>query len=141
MADDEATEFWKTFEGETGEKVSARSIGEWLRPSGPSLWGLVILTDRNFRFKHLPSENWLETLFKKSPFSKNEADKPIDVVIPLEELEARLEQRRGIIARLVSPAFPRFTAKRKGEDAEYLFSVDPSSGIIAALERLAAAKA
>ena len=56
---DEAIEFWNAFEKETGEKVEARSIGEWLQDKGPSMWGLVILTDKSFRFKHLPSENWL----------------------------------------------------------------------------------
>jgi hypothetical protein len=141
MADDEATEFWRTFEGDTGEKVSSRSIGEWLRPSAPSLWGLVILTDKSLRFKHLPSENWLESLFKKNPLGKAESDKPVDIVIPLGELEAKLEEKRGIIARIVGPAFPRFTAKRRGEETEYLFSVDPSSGIISALKELSAAKA
>jgi hypothetical protein len=137
---DEATEFWNAFENETGEKVEARSIGEWLQDKGPSLWGLVILTDKSFRFKHLPSENWLMGLFKKSSISKAPADEEVDIVIPRGELEGELPERRGFFSRLTGPAFPRFTVKRAGGEKEYIFSVDPSSGFVAALKGALEAK-
>jgi hypothetical protein len=52
----EATEFWSTFEKETGEKVEARSEGRWFPVPGEDAVpeGLLILTDKSFRFKYVP---------------------------------------------------------------------------------------
>jgi hypothetical protein len=137
---DEATEFWDAFEKETGEKVEARSIGEWFKDDGLGIWGLVIITDKSFRFKHMPSENWLFSLFKKTSKSSADREKPVDIVIPRDELKVEVAARRGLFARLMEPAFPHFTVRRTGEDKEYVFSADPASGLLAALAAIAAAK-
>jgi hypothetical protein len=137
---DEATEFWNAFEKETGEKVEARSIGEWLKGDGPGIWGLVIITDKSFRFKHMPSDNWLLSLFKKTSKSSADHEKPVDIVIPRDELVAEVAAKRGLFARLMGPAFPHFSVKRAGEDKEYVFSADPASGLLAVLAAIAAAK-
>ena len=55
MADEEA-KFWNAFEKETGEKVEARSEGDWIHipETGATREGLLILTDKSFRFKYVP---------------------------------------------------------------------------------------
>ena len=57
LMDDEAKEFWGAFETETGEKVEARSEGNWIHGIGPTREGrgLLILTDKSFRFKYVPN--------------------------------------------------------------------------------------
>lgn len=135
---DEATEFWDAFEKETGEKVEARSIGEWIKGDGTSVWGLVIITDASFRFKHMPSENWLLSIFKKTNKPSAASEKPVDIIIPRGELVAEVVEKRGFFARLTGPAFPNFTVQRSGEDREYVFSADPSSGLLASLKAVAA---
>jgi hypothetical protein len=134
---DEAGEYWKTFEEETGEKVEARSLGEWYEAeSGAGLWGLLILTDKSFRFKHVPSDNWMSSLFKR--VEKSSKRKPVDIRIAREDLVSLVSPKRGLFAKLVGPAFPHFSITGRVADGEktYSFSLDPSSGLLAALERV-----
>jgi len=142
--DAEAEEFWGAFEKETGEKVEARSIGEFYRArdDASGVWGLLILTDKSFRFKHMPSENWLSSLFKRAEKSRRE--KPIEITIPRGDILSLVLPSRGFLARLLGPAFRRFTVTARAEEGEasYLFAFDPSSGFMAALEKaVPAAKA
>ena len=138
---DEAAEFWSAFEKETGEKVAARGMGEYFKAEKDSsgLWGLVILTDKSFRFKHMPSENWISSLFKRMDRS-SAPRQPVEITIPLGHIVSLNAPKRSLMARLFGPAFPRFTIA--GRDAvtadgetSYLFSVDPSSGFLTALEK------
>ena len=133
---DEAAEFWSDFEKETGEKVEARSIGEFFRVDDGTdgLWGLIVLTDKALRFKHMPSENWLSSLFKKA--NRSSEPKPVDFAIARTDIAAVNSPKRNLLARLFGPAFPRFTVMERSPEGErrYLFSVDPSSGFLAALE-------
>ncbi|MCL2043643.1 MAG: hypothetical protein FWG89_05830 [Treponema sp.] len=71
-------EFWRELEAKTGEKVLARSLGQYVsgweefdrKPGNPPgtggqgfpLWGLIIATSGGFRFHHFPQVNWLTTL-------------------------------------------------------------------------------
>jgi hypothetical protein len=144
---DEAAEFWSAFEKETGEKVEARAIGEYYKGQDLSigLWGLVILTDKSFRFKHMPSENWMSTIFKRMDRSAKPKE-PLELRFAREDILALNAPNRGFFAKLFGPAFPRFGLKvRSAPDAaqagaageeEHLFSVDPSGGVLAALEKL-----
>jgi hypothetical protein len=141
---DEAAEFWSAFEKETGEKVVARGMGEYFKAQSDSsgLWGLVVLTDKSFRFKHMPSENWISSLFKR--MDKSSGPKvPVEITIPLADIVSLDAPKRNLMARLFGPAFPRFHVEGKDiKDAEgvksYLFSVDPSSGFLTALEKAVA---
>lgn len=144
---DEAAEFWSAFEKETGEKVLARSMGEWFRPRGSEargsgdygLWGLLILTDKSFRYKYIPSENWIMSIFKRVDKSAAK-EKPVDIVVPREDIERVVAPKRGFMQRIFGPVFPRFTVFARGaaEETGYSFSVDPSAGILAALEKICA---
>jgi hypothetical protein len=137
---DEAAEFWSNFEKETGEKVEARSIGEFFRAAGNDIgvWGLLVLTDKSFRFKHMPGENWIMSLFKRMDRS-SEKKEIIDIVIPRESIIAVNSPKGGFWARLLGPAFPRFSIASRAEGGEELhaFSVDPGTGLLAALIKAA----
>ena len=131
---DEVAEFWNAFEKETGEKVEARAEGNWIRVSGSGAVheGLLILTDKSFRFKYVP-----DTL---RPF--------MGTRIP-PALEDRSEFTVG--AATSSPYTSRTGASLRGlstgacraapwscavkVDKTYLFSADPSGGLIGALEK------
>ncbi len=140
---DEAAEFWNDFEKETGEKVESRAIGEYYRDMDPAtgLWGLLILTDKSFRFKHMPSENWLSSIFKRVD-RKSKPKEPVEITIPRERIVSVNAPKRGLAARLFGPAFPRFTLVERVNgldgtetDKPHLFTVDPSGGFITALEK------
>jgi hypothetical protein len=96
-----------------------------------------VLTDKSFRFKHMPSENWLTALFKKA--NRSAPQKIHDVAIPRDDILAIVTPKRGFVARLFGPAFPHFSIRCKTGDGEtsYAFSVDPGSGLLAALVKTA----
>ena len=81
-------DFWREFEEKTGEKVLARSLGQYI--SGweefdsrrwTALWGLIISTSGGFRFHHFPQQSWLETLSRN-----HEAPKEKTIFIPQEKI-------------------------------------------------------
>ena len=132
---DEAAEFWSAFEKETGEKVEARGEGNWFRvpESSAGHEGLLILTDKSFRFKYVPEpyRPWMGAgispeLEDRSEFTVARSD-IVSVQVP----------KRGFFARLTRSAFPRYSVVTRTESGEktYVFSVDSSSGLIAALEK------
>ncbi|HTX72572.1 MAG TPA: hypothetical protein VMC79_07075 [Rectinemataceae bacterium] len=131
--DERAEQFWQAFEAETGEKVESRAMGAWLERGGDEhgLWGLVVLTDRSFRFKHMPSENWLSSLFR---MGKREAPstKAVNIVASRDALVALDEPRRGFFARMFGPAFHQFRLSwRDGEgERSETFQVDPTADIL-----------
>jgi hypothetical protein len=137
---DEAEEFWSAFEKETGERVEARAMGEFFRANDydAGFWGLLILTDKSFRFKHMPGENWLASLFKRQGRAPARKE-PVEVTIARGDILSVDLPKRGFFGRLFGPAFPRFAiaARESQGEGRYLFSVDPSNGFLAALEKAA----
>jgi hypothetical protein len=138
---DEAAEFWSAFEKETGEKVESRAIGEYYREEDAStgLWGLLVLTGKSFRFKHMPSENWLSSIFKRMDRGSKPKE-PVEITIPRESVTAIHSPKRSFFARLFGPAFPKFTVTQSvafdgAGEKQYVFSVDPSGGFLTALEK------
>jgi hypothetical protein len=138
---DEAAEFWSAFEKETGEKVEARAMGEFFRADdyNAGFWGLLVLTDKSFRFKHMPSENWLDSMFKRQGRSSAPKE-PVEVTVARGDILSVDAPKRGFLGRFFAPAFPRFALSARGAEGErrYLFSVDPSNGFLAALEKAVA---
>jgi hypothetical protein len=133
---DEAEEFWAAFEKETGEKVLARSIGEiYERQSDMGIWGLLVLTDASFRFKHMPNDNWLVSLFRGSSRKSGQPLKD-DIVIRRDALLSVDTPERNLFTKLFGPAFPRFSVRSRGEgeDMTYVFSADPTTGLVKALK-------
>ena len=81
--DEAAQRYWKKFEEETGEKPGARCVGQWLGGgSREGLWGILVITDRSLRFRHLPSENWLARLFRPRD-AEDAASEPMEIIVPL----------------------------------------------------------
>ena len=147
--DDEALEYWKTFESETGEKVEARGMGalhgqaaQGMSGSDQGTWGLLVLTDKSFRFRHIPSQNWLSSMFK-SGSRKGSVDKPFEIVIAREDLLELSRPAGGFFARFLSPPYPRFFLRSRGVAGEETsqFSVDSSGGFLSALEKAVAGRA
>ena len=132
---DEMTEFWSAFEKETGEKVEAKSEGRWFRAPGDNAVpeGLLILTDKSFRFKYVP-----ETVrpFMSSRTSLEREDRA-EFVVNRGDIVSVHAPKRGFFRRLAGPVFPRCSVvvREKGGEKTYVFSVDPSSGLIAAMGR------
>ena len=64
-----AEEFWLEYEEKIGQKVLARSLGQYLsgwedfdiKGLSPA-WGLLIATSGGFRFHHFPQRNWLQAM-------------------------------------------------------------------------------
>ncbi len=130
---DEAERFWTTFEAETGEHVMGRAIGIWHEAgSAKGLWGLMILTDRSFRFKYLPSQSLILGLFR-APNGNAPAREEVNIVVPLEQILSIKEQEGGWLSRLFGSPFPRVSVSWGPSEAECRsedFSIDPSTGLV-----------
>lgn len=144
----ETERYWAAFEAETGERVVTRAMGQWYEDPAASdgRWGLLILTDRSFRFRHEPGESWLAGLFRNQTRSSGTKG-PIEIVVPREALISLEEPRRGFLHRVFGPSFPRFQLSweiRPGDGARDagtgLFSIDDSRGFLAALRKVLPAK-
>jgi len=131
---DEATEFWSAFEKETGEKVEARGEGSWFRvpKSGVVHEGLLILTNKSFRFKYVT-----DTLRPYVTTVAPEFEDRSEFTIARDDIVAVNVPKRGFFARLFGRAFPRYSVVARSESGEktYVFSADPSSAFIAALTK------
>ena len=118
----EVKEFWDTFETETGEKVEARSEGNWIHGVGSAREGrgLLILTDKSFRFKYVP-----DTIrpFMSSRMTSDNADRAEFTVERRDIVSVRVP-KRGFFARLFPAHFPTLlvcrTRRRWREDIRVL---------------------
>lgn len=66
-------DFWQEYEEKTGEKVLARSLGQYLsgweefdNKGWKSIWGLIVATTGGFRFHHFPQRGWFEIFSRNS---------------------------------------------------------------------------
>jgi hypothetical protein len=132
-------EFWKEYEAALGEKALAFSLGQYL--SGwaaydPPLWGLLIATDRGFRFHHFPHEGWLQTLARLSAGGKPPAEKTI--FIPRERIVlAELRREKSLLKRIFLPSRPRFVIRYRDDGgAEEEFVAEADSTAAALIEHL-----
>ena len=98
--DEAAVRYWKKFEDETGEKPGIRCVGQWLG-GGPrdGLWGILVITDRSLRFRHLPSDNWLARMFRPRD-TETAASEPVEIVVPLSSVTNVRSPDKGWWARL-----------------------------------------
>ena len=126
----DAEKFWSDFEAQTGEKVVAKAMGIWEENGNDKgLWGILILTDKSFRFRHIPSEGLILGLFRL-PEGKREKREPVEIVAPLDSISSVRGEERNWLSRLFGSPFRRFeVAWRASPDEEPRregFSVDPS---------------
>lgn len=136
--DEEVAGFWREFEEETGERVEAKAIGELHEGGeGRGIWFLLVLTDRSFWFKQVPSDNWITSLFRPRTLSvsarKAEAYTlriPREALVALEEPKAK-----GWFARSAYPVV-QLSWLQEGTDQARRFSLDPTTGLLARLRGL-----
>ena len=78
-------EFWDQYEAALGEKALSHALGRYLGgwdEYDPPLWGLLIVTDRSFRFHHFAHDNWLTSWLSLGEGTGKERI----IVIPAEEI-------------------------------------------------------
>jgi hypothetical protein len=105
--------FWREYEEKTGEKVLARSLGQYVSgwdefgdlSAGP-LWGLIIATSGGFRFHHFPQVNWLTSIMRFGSNDTNPTEKT--VFIPREKIiSAELQKETKWYKKIFSQDVPR----------------------------------
>jgi hypothetical protein len=117
-------EFWREFEEKTGEKVLARSLGQYLSgwdefdtPRSGAIWGLIITTNGGFRFHHFPQTSWLDALTRFS--SGADAPKEKTFFIPNQRIiSAELIRETKWWKKIFSPSLPRLIIKYRNEAGE-----------------------
>jgi hypothetical protein len=132
-------EFWKSYEAGLGEKVLSFALGQYL--SGwaeydPPLWGLLIATDRGFRFHHFPHEGWLQALSRFSTGGEPPTEKTI--FIPGERIvRAELRRESSLLKRMFFASRPRFVLRYRDDNgAEEEFIAEADSTAAAIIENL-----
>jgi hypothetical protein len=134
-------EFWRKYEAGLGEKVLSFSLGQYLSgwaEHDPPLWGLLIATDRGFRFHHFPHEGWLETISRFSTGGEPPREKTI--FIPRERIiHAELRRERSLLKRILFASRPRLVIRyRDDRGAEGEFIAEADSTAAATIENLGA---
>jgi hypothetical protein len=132
-------EFWKKYEASLGEKVLSFSLGQYLSgwaEHDPPLWGLLIATDRGFRFHHFPQEGWLQFFSRFS--SGGEAPSEKTIFIPREWiLRAELRRETSLLKRIFLASRPRLVIRYKDDNgAEGEFIAEADSAAAALVEKL-----
>ena len=117
-------EFWREYEAKTGEKVLARSLGQYI--SGweefdankwNAIWGLVIATSGGFRFHHFHHMGWLEALSRLS--SGAEAPKEKTFFVTRERIvSAQLVRETRWWKKIISPSSPKLIIRYRNEAGE-----------------------
>jgi hypothetical protein len=132
-------EFWREYEAALGETVFSFSLGQYL--SGwaaydPPLWGLLIATDRGFRFHHFAHEGWLQTLARLSSGGEPPTEKTI--FIPRERIVlAELRRETSLLKRIFLPSRPRLVIRYRDDGGgEEEFVAEADSTAAALIERL-----
>lgn len=138
--DEEVTRFWQEFETSTGEIVEAKAVGEMFEESGDlGVWVLLVLTNRSFWFKQVPTDNPLESLFRLRKLSGSaRGSEAFTLSIPRGNLMTLQEPERGGKGWFSKPAFPGFTLSWREGDVvrRRRFTIDPSAGLLPRLRAL-----
>ena len=118
--DKSADDFWREYEETTGEKVLARTMGQYLsgwdefdKTANSPLWGLAIVTSGGFRFHHFPQQNWLDAVFRSGAGTPKEKT----LFIPKERIiSAVLPKETKWWKKLLGPALSVLRIQYTDED-------------------------
>lgn len=134
--------YWKKFADETGEEVLARSMGQWKDARGRELWGLLILTDKAFRFRYMPGKAWFTAIVPAARPQAGE-EEALEIVVPRTDIKVFESPRRGFLERLFGPPWPSFRLSWREGDADRFetFMVNDSTKFLAAMDEALKAKA
>jgi hypothetical protein len=131
--DNETLKFWSTFEKETGEKVEALSEGIWYRVPDSNIGheGILILTDKTFRFKFIPKTPIPAYMgLSVSPELEDETE----FTVARRDIVSVNLPKRSFFSWLIRSAFPRSSVVVCDNNGEktYIFSA-MSNDIMVAL--------
>jgi hypothetical protein len=123
--------FWKDYETSIGEKILAKSLGQYL--SGwagytQPLWGLAIATSESFRFHHFPHEGWITALSRITMGGEGPKEKTFS--IPRESISSvELVVEKRWWKRLLSSSNPLMIIRCRinGEETEVSVETDKSA--------------
>lgn len=133
--DETQNDFWLEYEEKTGEKVTARCLGQYV--SGweefgnlTSIWGLVIFTSGGFRFHHFPQQNWLESMIRTTGGKKSPKEKTI--FVPKEKIKSiRIIEELKWWKKIFSSRWPMLIIRYLDEtesERQLLLEADLKSG-------------
>ncbi|GHV74846.1 hypothetical protein AGMMS49940_21480 [Spirochaetia bacterium] len=127
--------FWKQYEASLGEKVLAYTLGQYLagwEEYAYPLWGLLIATDRGFRFHHFPHEGWIQALSRISTGGEGPTEKII--FIPRDRILAvELRREQSLLKRIFVNGQPRFVLRYRdnaGAEAELIAETDLKAALV-----------
>jgi hypothetical protein len=138
-------DFWQKYEEKTGEKVLAKSLGQYLSgwgefddSGGGPLWGLVIATEGGFRFHHFLQSGWLDFLRNFGP--GREAPKEKTLFIPRGQiLSAELRRETKWWKKILGPGMPMLVINYRNEaekNQELLVQIEHrTEGLVEGLTR------
>ncbi|MDR1586668.1 MAG: hypothetical protein LBS57_04350 [Treponema sp.] len=138
-------DFWREYEEKIGEKVLAKSLGQYLsgwdefdsagwRP----LWGLVIAAEGGFRFHHFPQASWLDLLKNFGPGKETPREKTF--FIPGDRiLSAELRRETRWWKRILGSSMPvlviNYRNKTEGKGELFVQIEYKTEGIVESLTR------
>lgn len=132
--------YWQEFEAETGELVQAKAMGEMYEEGRrKGVWFLLVLTDKAFWFKQVPSDNWMASLFRpRTLAASSKRSDEFTLSIPRGDLVSLIEPGHGFRSWFSKLAFPLLTLSwREGDSIRSRrFSIDPSSNLLPQLRAL-----
>ncbi|MCL1815250.1 MAG: hypothetical protein FWG27_05470 [Treponema sp.] len=130
-----AKKFWQDYEASTGEKVLAKSLGQYLRgwaEYSQPLWGLAIATSGGFRFHHFPHEGWLMAMSRAT--AGGDAPREKTFFIPRESISAvELVLEKRWWKKLITPSHPVLVIRCciNNTKTEVAVETDRSAGAVA----------
>lgn len=138
--------FWENFEKETGEKVLAKTMGQYFSsPKDRGDWGLLVLSTTTVRFRKTPGENWFASLFRASATSVPQKSEE-DLVIPFASITGLKTPPKKFLDFLFGSPFLSFTieyvkntfeAMEAAEPRTARFAVDPKNDFFTKLKETA----
>jgi len=105
-------DFWREYEEKTGEKVLARTLGQYISgweefdsQGWTAIWGLIIATSGGFRFHHFPQQSWIGAL---THFTGWESPREKTIFVPKEMiLTAHFVEESRWWKKIFAPSVPR----------------------------------
>ena len=143
-AEKDPDDFWREYEEQIGEKVLARSLGQYMSgweefdsKKWTELWGLIMATSGGFRFHHFAQTSWLLALSHSS--SREPREKTI--FIPKEKIISAAFKKETVWWKKLFNNAVQLIIKYRDEagiEREILLITDPHHGDIT--EKLEAIK-
>jgi hypothetical protein len=128
--------FWKEYEESIGEKVLAKSLGQYLNglpQYQQALWGLAIATSGGFRFHHFPHEGWLTAISRAT--MGGEIPKEKTFFIPKDSIHSvELIREKRWWKKILSPSNPTLVINCRTNDEETKIFIETDQTAAAIVE-------